>query len=82
MLTIDQLTDASAKELCRLFGQDPNSPVAVPSELAGVTRNVPLWETVTPQIREFLLMNEAVKAAMRAHMAERASVAPNGTIAP
>lgn len=64
-MTIDELTNESAKQLCKLFGQDPDSHVPVRSQFAGANTYAPLWETVTPQMREFIMMNEAVKAAMR-----------------
>lgn len=68
----EELVEAASRQMCAISGRDPEELIPVQPypgcvvDAAG-NANVPLWETVTSEVRNFLIITEAVKAALVAH---------------
>jgi hypothetical protein len=68
-MTQSELVKMAAIELCLMMERDPQEQIAVPAGPDDLYtpdgKYVPLWETVTPGISDYLIITEAVKRALR-----------------
>lgn len=70
-MTLDDLVTAASRKMCEMSNRDPDERIAIqPYPGCVVDANgaayVPLWETVTPEVRNYLMITEAVKLALGA----------------
>lgn len=80
-MRFDELVIAASKKICEMNGRDPEERIAVePHAQAVVDANgkayVPLWETVTPEVGNHLMIAEGVRLAI---VENRAAQAPEMT---
>lgn len=70
VLQLNDVAERAAKEICRMEERDPEMEIAVrPFPGAVVDANghahVPLWKTIVPDVRNYLMLTEAVKRVLR-----------------
>lgn len=70
MIDFGTMCERAAKEICRMEERDPEMEIAVqPFPGAVVDANghahVPLWKTIVPDVRNYLMLTEAVKRVLR-----------------
>jgi len=70
ILNINDVAERAAREICRMEGRDPELQIAVmPFPGAVLDANghahVPVWKTIVPDVRNYLMLTEAVKRVVR-----------------
>lgn len=70
ILNINDVAERAAREICRMEGRDPELQIAVmPFPGAVLDANghahVPVWKTIVPDVRNYLMLTEAVKRVIR-----------------